>query len=94
MPHDDHVHVVGHHLYGVFESLSFADTCVCRVGEAYYFGPKPVDGCLETEPRPCGGLEEDAGYHLALKYFLHPVFFEFPGYFQHMQDLVLGEILD
>ena len=67
MPHDDHVHVVGYHLDGVFQRFALADTRIRRVGKAYDLGPQSVDRSLETQSRPSGRFEEYAGDNVTLE---------------------------
>ena len=64
MPHHDQVCVVGYHLDGVFEALSFTDAGVSGIREADYPCTKSVGGCFEAQSRAGGGFEEDAGNDL------------------------------
>ena len=94
MPHYDHIHIIGNHLYGVLQCLSLALTRVACVGESYHLGTQTVDGCLEAESRSCRRLEEETGYNLALKEVLHLVLFELPCSLQHVEYFLLAEVTD
>ncbi len=94
MPHDYHVNIVGYHLDGVLQRLTFALACVGGIGESDDLGAEPVDRGFEAQACPCRGLEEKASDDLPLEEFLLFVLFELLGCLQDVQDFFFAEILD
>ena len=94
MPHDDEVHVIGHHLDGILEALSLPDAGVGRVRKAYDAGSQTVGRSLETQSGPCGRLEEDAGHYLVAQECLRLVVLHLLGYIEDVQYLLFGEVLN
>ena len=94
MAHDNQVHIVRHHLYGILQRFPFGGGGGIGVGKSYHTSAQAVDRRFKTQARTSRRLEKQRRYNLSVKNLVIGIFLKEPRVLKDSEDVLFREVIN